>query len=102
MKGDMIMAKKSISVTLEESTIESLKHIAENEMRSVSNLIDYIVFQYSKSLKNSPTSKINSSINFGENVVINDFKETRKALYNNVVFDEADKLYIEELGGKTE
>ncbi len=92
------MAKKSISVTLEESTIESLRRIADDEMRSVSNLIDYIVFQYSKSLASSPSAKIGRAASFGRSVSVNDFNETEKELYKNVSLDEDDRIFLTDLG----
>lgn len=92
------MAKKSISVTLEESTIESLRKIADEEMRSVSNLIDYIVFQYSKKMSSSPAAKISRAAALGNNLVITDFKETENRLYKNVFIDDEDMAFIENLG----
>jgi len=92
------MAKKSISVTLEESTIESLRRIADDEMRSVSNLIDYIVFQYSKSLASAPSAKIGHAASFGRNVSVNEFKETENALYKNVFLDDDDRIFLNGLG----
>ena len=92
------MAKKSISVTLEESTIESLRKIADEEMRSVSNLIDYIVFQYSKKMSSSPSAKIGRAAAFGNSVSITDFKETENMLYKNVNLDDDDVAFIAGLG----
>lgn len=94
------MAKKSISVTLEESTIESLRRIADDEMRSVSNLIDYIVFQYSKSLASAPSSKIGRAAAFGNSVSIADFKETENYLIKNVSFDDDDRVFLNNLGAE--
>ena len=92
------MAKKSISVTLEESTIESLRRIADNEMWSVSNLIDYIVFQYSKNLSSSPSAKISRAGAFGNSISITNFKETENELYKNVHIDDDDATFLAGLG----
>ncbi|MGN0446963.1 MAG: hypothetical protein ACI4GC_00275 [Acutalibacteraceae bacterium] len=91
------MAKKSISVTLEEKTINALKNIADEEMRSVSNLIDYIVAQYAKSLALSVSGKIDKAVAFASNVNIENYADTNKALLNNVVVDGEDEAFIKKL-----
>lgn len=89
------MAKKSISVTLEESTIENLRLIADEEMRSVSNLIDYIVAQYAKKINiTSSASRLENAIEFGKRIIVTDYKETVDTLKNNVFLDNEDKEYI--------
>ena len=77
------MPKQSISVTLEKSTIISLRTIADAEMRSVSNLIDYIVAQYATHAENA-AEKWNRAVDFGAAVPIRDFAETQKILLQNV------------------
>ena len=71
------MPKKSISVTLEETTIDSLKTCAESEMRSVSNLIDYIVMLYTRSNSDSASSKLQQAQSFGYRIPLRPFGETQ-------------------------
>lgn len=92
------MAKKSMSVTLEEATINRLKYLAEEEMRSISNLIDYIVAQYEKSLNTSVASKINRADAFGKRIQITNHSEINSALLKNVDIDDDDKAFLTQMG----
>lgn len=94
------MPKRSLSVTLEESTIYNLKLIAAEEMRSVSNLIDYIVDQYAKKHSLSESLKINKAYEFADNFKVTTHNETQKKLLENVSLDDEDKAFIESLKGK--
>ena len=82
------MAKKSLSVTLEETTISNLQILAEEEMRSVSNLIDYIVAQYAKKHSLSASLKLNKVSEFTDRIKITPHGETQKALLGNVTLDD--------------
>lgn len=92
------MSKKSISVTLEETTIESLRAIADEEMRSISNLLDYIVAQYAKKANESASAKLNKAAAFGRNAKIGDFTETTAVLKKNVRIDGKDRDYLAKNG----
>lgn len=88
------MPKTSISVTLEESTIRNLRVLAEEEMRSVSNLIDYIVAQYAKSHGLSAESRLNQAIEFTEKIELKDYPETQKQLLKHVNIDDEDREFL--------
>ena len=88
------MAKKSLSVTLEETTISNLQILAEEEMRSVSNLIDYIVAQYAKKHSLSASLKLNKVAEFTDRIKITPHGETQKALLGNVTLDDDDQAFL--------
>ena len=94
------MPKRSISVTLEETTIESLRDCAEREMRSISNLIDYIVMLYTRSNSDTASAKLRQAQLFANNVPLRPFGETQDALKQNVFTDAEDRIELERLGGK--
>ena len=88
------MAKKSLSVTLEETTISNLQILAEEEMRSVSPLIDYIVAQYVKKCSLSASLKLNKAVDLTEKIRITPYSETQKALSGNVTIDDDDQAFL--------
>lgn len=88
------MPKKSLSVTLEESTISNLQILAAEEMRSVSNLIDYIVAQYAKKHSLSASLKLNKAAEFTEKIQITPHGETQKALLDNITLDDDDQAFL--------
>ncbi|GEM_PF-7000072 len=94
------MSKKSISVTLEESTIECLKTTAESEMRSVSNLIDYIVMLYAKSNNSMNEIKRQAAAQAANDAVIRPYSETQVLLSTHVKMSEADKAVLLQMGAK--
>ena len=90
------MAKQSISVTLEPKTIETLKRIAADEYRNISNTIDYIVAQYDMQRNIDSAKKYSRAEMFANSVKITSFKETQKALKKNVHIDEKDRKFIKD------
>jgi len=86
------MAKQSISVTLEPTTINNLKKMAAEEYRTISNMIDYIVAQYVMQKNSTAAEKHTRAEIFGDSVQITSFQETNQALKKNVHIDEADVL----------
>ncbi|HPE95645.1 MAG TPA: hypothetical protein PLT66_06220, partial [Bacillota bacterium] len=83
---------------LEETTIESLRAIADEEMRSVSNLLDYIVAQYAKKTNDTASAKLNRAAEFGRGTRIGSFTETAAALKKNIRIDDSDREYIAKNG----
>lgn len=92
------MSKKSISVTLDETTIVLLKTLADKEMRSISNLIDYIVAQYAKMPDAAVYDKWEHAAAFARSVPIGSFSETEAALRKNVRLNEADRAKQKSIG----
>lgn len=88
------MAKQTISVTLEPQTIEFVRKMAAAELRTVSNMIDYIVAQYALAKEESTSAKHARATVFGEQVVVSDYAETQNTLKNNIHIDEADAVFL--------
>lgn len=88
------MAKQSLSVTLEPSTIENLRKIAAAEYRNLSNTIDYIVAQYMIHMEESASHKNARAAAFGKSVKISSYNETQSALKNNLHIDDEDLAYL--------
>ncbi len=88
------MAKQSISVTLEPSTIENLRKMAAAEYRNISNMIDYIVAQYVMQQNESASQKHSRAAILGKQVNITPYKDTQATLKKNVHIDEADLAYL--------
>ena len=88
------MAKQSISVTLEPSTIENLKRMAAEEYRNISNMIDYIVAQYVSQKNISSAEKHSRAVMLENAVRITPFGDTQKELMKNVHIDEEDRKFI--------
>ncbi len=91
------MAKQSLSVTLEPQTIECIKKMAAEELRTVSNMIDYIVAQYMINKQETNSSKNARAAVFGEQVDILSYKDAKTALKKNVHVDESDKEFLGKL-----
>ena len=89
------MGKRSISVTLEEVTIESLRSLADQEMRSVSNMIDYLVRLYTQEQDGTPTAKLLKAQEIASKTALRPYAETQAALRKNVFVDDADRSYSE-------
>ncbi len=88
------MAKQSLSVTLEPSTIENLRKIAAAEYRNISNTIDYIVAKYMLQLEENASVKNARASAFAKQVEVAPYSQTQAALLNNVKIDEADLEYL--------
>ncbi len=91
------MAKQSLSVTLEPQTIECIKKMAAEELRTVSNMIDYIVAQYMISKQEATSSKSARAAVFGEQVDILNYRDAKTILKKNVHIDVADKEFLGKL-----
>ena len=89
------MAKQSISVTLEPSTIENLRKMAAAEYRNISNMIDYIVAQYVMWQKESSAEKHGRAALFAETVRVTPYEETQKHLRENMHIDDADRAFLD-------
>lgn len=89
------MAKQSLSVTLEPSTIENLRKMAASEYRNISNMIDYIVAQYMIQKEESASVRSARAALFGSRVKVTSYGETQKALEANMHIDDADIEYLE-------
>lgn len=100
--GGLTMAKQTISITLEPQTVETIRKIAAEELRTVSNMIDYIVSQYAIKKTETNFSKHARAAIFGEHAVIRNFADTQKILKNNVHVDKADSVFIKSLQGEEE
>lgn len=46
------MAKKKVTINLDDSAIKRIKEIAKSENRSVSNMIEVLIIDYRKGVKN--------------------------------------------------
>ncbi|MBO4322523.1 MAG: hypothetical protein J5592_06265 [Clostridia bacterium] len=90
------MAKKTISVTLEPSTIDSLHRLAAADYRNISNMIDYIVAQYVISRTESSAVKNARASVFADRVRITPYPETQDALMKNVRIDADDLDFIKD------
>lgn len=88
------MAKQTLSVTLEPQTIENIKKMASEELRTVSNMLDYIVAQYVLKKEESNSSKHARAAVFGEQVVVSNFTDTQNILKNNIHIDDADAIFL--------
>ncbi len=88
------MAKQSLSVTLEPTTIENLRRLSAANMRNISNMIDYIVAQYVIQEEESSSVKSARAAVFGGQVKITPYGETQAALKKNVHIDESDLAYL--------
>lgn len=88
------MAKQTLSVTLEPQTIENLKKMAAEELRTVSNMLDYIVAQYMLKKEESNSAKHARAAVFGEQVVVSSFTDTQNLLKNNIHIDDADAVFL--------
>ena len=91
------MGKRSISVTLEEVTIESLHSLADQEMRSVSNMIDYLVRLYTQERDETPTAKLQKAQGIAAKTVLRPYAETQAALRKNVFVDDADRSFLDSM-----
>ncbi len=91
------MAKQSLSVTLEPSTIENLRRLSAENMRNISNMIDYIVAQYVLNQEESASVKSARAAVFGNQVKITPYNETVAILKKNVHIDKSD---LDHLDGK--
>lgn len=89
------MAKKTLSVTLEPSTIENLHRLAAEDYRNVSNMIDYIVAQYVMQQEGSSFEKTARAATFAKQMKIPPYSETQKKLQKNVHIDGDDRAYLE-------
>lgn len=88
------MAKKTLSVTLEASTINELKKLSNEEYRTTSNMLEYIVKQYILQKKITSYEKNARAAFFGEQMKITPYPETQKQLEKNVFIDEDDLAYL--------
>ncbi len=88
------MAKQSISVTLEPTTIENLRRLAAADLRNISNMIDYIVAQYVLQHEENAATKSARAAVFGGQMEITPYAETQAALKKNVHIDDADLAYL--------
>ena len=88
------MAKQSLSVTLDPTTIEHLRRLSAANMRNISNMIDYIVAQYVLRQEEAPSVKSARAALLGRQVKITPYGETQAALKKNVHIDEADQAYL--------
>ncbi len=88
------MAKQSISVTLEPTTIETLRKMAAAEYRNISNMIDYIVAQYALQQQESAPEKTSKAALFGSQVKVTPYKETQNQLAKNMHLDDEDLAYL--------
>ena len=57
LQGGILMAKRSISITLEEELLEQLRIIAHKEVRSVSGQVRIILRQWLEGHSNTPDSR---------------------------------------------
>ncbi len=89
------MAKQSLSVTLEPTTIEHLRRLSAANMRNISNMIDYIVAQYVIQQEESASVKSARAAVFGGQVKVTPYSETQALLKKNVHIDESDLAYLE-------
>ena len=87
------MAKQTLSVTLEPHTIENIRKMAAEELRTVSNMVDYIVAQYMLTKEESNTQHARAAV-FGEQVVVSSFSDTQNILKKNIHLDEADAVFL--------
>lgn len=98
------MAKQTLSVTLEASTISDLKKLSTDECRTTSNMLEYIVKQYilQKRIeaheKNVREKNARAAL-FGEQVKVVPYSETQKGLKKNVFIDENDLAYLKKRWG---
>ncbi len=88
------MAKQTLSVTLESQTIENIRKMAAEELRTVSNMIENIVAQYMISKEASGSEKHARATVFGEQVVVSNFADTKSTLKKNIHIDEADDVFL--------
>lgn len=88
------MAKQTLSVTLEPQTIENIRKMAAEELRTMSNMVDYIVAQYMLTKEASNSVKHSRAAVFGEQVVVSNFVDTHSALKKNIHLDEADAVFL--------
>lgn len=88
------MAKQTLSVTLEPSTIENIRKMAAKEFRTVSNMVDYIVAQYMIAKEESNSAKHARAAVFSEQVVVSSFSDTQNVLKKNIHLDEADTVFL--------
>ncbi len=88
------MAKQSLSVTLEPTTVENLRKMAATEYRNISNMIDYIVAQYMIQQEQSASVKHARAALLGKQVQITSYEETQKLLEKNMHIDEEDLAYL--------
>ena len=88
------MAKQTLSVTLEPSTIEKISKLTAKELRTVSNMVDYIVAQYMIAKEESNSAKHARAAVFGEQVVVSSFSDTQNILKKNIHLDEADPVFL--------
>ncbi len=88
------MAKQTLSVTLEPQTIENIRKMAAEELRTVSNMVDYIVAQYMISKETTSSAKHARAAVFGEQVVVSNFADTKEKLKKNIHIDEADAVFL--------
>lgn len=88
------MAKQTLSVTLEPSTIENIRKMAAKEFRTVSNMVDYIVAQYMIAKEESNSAKHARAAVFGEQAVVSSFSDTQNVLKKNIHLDEADTVFL--------
>ena len=91
------MAKQTLSVTLAPQTIENVRKLAEEEFRTISNMIDVIVAKYVKEREGTSFAKIMRATAFGENIIIAPYSQTNDVLRRNVRLDEQDISFIGEM-----
>ena len=88
------MAKQTLSVTLEPQTIENIRKMAAEELRTMSNMVDYIVAQYMLTKESANSVKHSRAAVFGEQVVVSNFADTHSMLKKNIHIDEADTVFL--------
>jgi hypothetical protein len=96
------MAKRAISVTLDDNVISNLRLLAIEENRSVSNLTELILKSYMeiRSKDMSVTQSFEKAKNFSNEMQIKSYGEVVENLKNNVTISEKDKEFLEELRKK--
>ena len=88
------MAKQTLSVTLEPQTIENIRKMAAEELRTMSNMIEYIVAEYMLEKRESNSVKHARAAVFGEQVAVSNFTDTKEMLKKNIHIDEADAVFL--------
>jgi len=80
------MAKESISITLDAQLKRELTVFAKDENRTISNLLEYILFDYLKKRKDELKMKYSyeRARAFSANLEIKDYRTIQEELENNV------------------